>query len=455
MGVPWWWQGLTVIEVGVAVGLLGVLAWHRRRRRVPGALLAAFGVLAAWSALRLLAPPTGLWRWAHGPLVPVGERALFTLFLLLTAYALLQPLFPAYRQSLRWLLGSHIGFWALLSGAVWADFGAAWQPRAHFVNHWGSVAFALYELILMAVLLLTVGYVYRHTRSRPVLWAGTAFGVWFLSTGIHLVASLRGTDIPMEPGVWIRMGNLAAFLLLALAFLRPDPSRRAFAERYFADAQALVRRLEAELAEMAAAQARLEERQRIARELHDSVSQALFSVELQLSTADMLLDADPERARSTLAQARRTVHEAANDLRALIADLRPPALAGKSLPEALTDLARSLEESEGVPVEVRLDVEGRLSEAEEGELYRIVYEALTNAVKHAQPQHIVVALDLHPPAFRLTVADDGHGFDPQAIPPGHWGLTGMQERAERLGATFRLTTAPGQGTRIEVVRREA
>ena len=447
-----WWQGLTIAEGVVAAGLFGALLAARRRRRMPWALVSAFGVLVVWSALRLVTPPTGLWRLVRGPQVPVGDRALFTLFLILSAYALLYPLFPAYRLPLRWLLGSHLAFWALLTWAVWTDFRATWQPRVRFAPHWGNRAFAFYQLALLVVLILAVGYVYRHSRSRPLLWTGTAFGVWLLSIGIHLGAAFQGTEVSSGVGFWIRGGNLIAFLLLALAFLRPDPSRRAFAERYFADAQALVRRLEAELAEMAAVQARLEERQRIARELHDSVSQALFSVELQLSTAELLLEQNPAAARQPLTQARRTVHEAANDLRALIADLRPPALAGKALAEALQDLARSLEEVEGIPVTVQVDAQGRLSEAEEAELYRIAYEALNNAVRHGQARRIRVELELRPPAFRLVVADDGQGFDPQKVPAGHWGLVGMRERAESLGASFRLETAPGQGTRIEVTR---
>ena len=446
------WQTLTIAEAVVALGLFVALAWGRRRRNLPWGLLAAFGVLTVWAALRLIAPPTGLWRWVHGPIAAVGDRALFTLFLILTAYALLCPLFPAYRQPLRWLLGSHLAFWALLTWAVWSDFRATWQPRVRFAPHWGNRAFDLYQLALLMVLMLAVGYVYRHSRSRPLLWAGTAFGVWLLSVGIHLGAALQGTEVPAGIGLWIRGGNLVGFLLLALAFLRPDPSRRAFAEHYFADARALVQRLEDQLAEMAAVQARLEERQRLARELHDSVSQALFSVELQLSTAEMLLDQDPAAARRPLEQARRAVHEAANDLRALIADLRPPALAGKTLAEALQDFVRSLEEVEGVPVQLSLDVQGRLSEAEEAELYRIAYEALSNALRHGQPQRVTVHLWMRPPAFRLQVKDDGKGFDPQHTPPGHWGLIGMRERAERLGALFRLDSAPGQGTLIEVTR---
>ena len=447
------WTGMSAAEAAVALGLFIVLLWRRRRANIAVALVAAFGVLVLWGALHLLAPPTGFWRLLRGFWVPVADRALFTLFLILTAYALLSPLFPAYRQPFYWLLGSHVGFWILLTAATLADYHTIWQPRTRFSVHWGSVAYDVYQSVLLVVLLVAVGYVYRHGRARSLLWAGAAFALWLLSDAAHLIANLRGIEVSSGVGLGTRAASLVAFVLLAVAYLRPDPSRRAFAERYFADARALVQRLEDQIAEMAAVQARLEERQRLARELHDSVSQALFSTELQLSTAEIALDSDPPQARRLLARAHRTIHEAANDLRALIADLRPPALAGKTLPEALEDFARSLTEVEGVPVEVQLDVKGHLSEAEEAELYRVAYEAITNAMRHAQPQHIRVALSLTPPSFRLCVEDDGKGFDPQMTKPGHWGLAGMQERAERLGATFHLHSRPGKGTRVEIVRR--
>lgn len=449
------WKGLAAAEAAIAVVLFVLLAWRGRKKAIPAPLLVAFGMLVLWAGLRLISPPLGIWRWAHGFWVPVTDRALFTLFLILTAYALVQPLFPAYRLAIQWLLGSHLGFWALLTLASLYDFQQVWQPRVRFAAHWSNLAFGFYQAILLMALLFVVAYVYRHGHARSLRWAGASFAIWLLADVLHLSAALHGTTVPEGLGLLTRGAEMLAFVFLALAYWLPDPSRRAFAERYFADARALVQRLEAQLAEAIAAQARLEERQRLARELHDSVSQALFSTELQLGTAEMLLEEHPVAARERLRQARRTIHEAANDLRALIADLRPPALAGKSLAEALTDLARSLEEAEGLPVELDLQGQGRLKEAEEAELYRIAYEAMTNAVRHARPSRLTLALWLQPPAFRLVVSDDGQGFDPTQAAPGHWGLIGMRERAERLGAAFSLTTHPGRGTRIEIARGRA
>ncbi|HFC08521.1 MAG TPA: sensor histidine kinase [Chloroflexi bacterium] len=446
------WKTLAAAEATIALVLLALLLWRGRRKAMPRPLLLAFGVLVVWAGLRLVSPPLGIWRWLHGFWVPVSDRALFTLFLILTAYALVRPLFPAYRQAVYWLLGSHLGFWVLLTAAALYDFSRVWQPRARFTAHWSNLVFGLYQAALLLTVLMVVGYVYRHGRARSLGWAGAAFAIWLLADVLHLAAAIRGTNIPEGLGLITRGAEMLAFIFLALAYWLPDPSRRAFAERYFADAQAMVQRLEAQLAEMVAVQARLEERQRLARELHDSVSQALFSTELQLGTAEMLLENDPQAARERLEQARRTIHEAANDLRALIADLRPPALAGKTLTEALADFTHSLETVEGIPVVFEADVEGRLSEAEEAELYRIAYEALTNAVRHGQPHQINVSLWLRPPAFRLAIADDGQGFDPTHTPSGHWGLVGMRERAERLGASLAIDSAPGRGTRVEIVR---
>ena len=448
------WLTFAEIEALVTIAATAFLLYQSRKQGQETRLLVAgFVILSARALFHLVTPPEGVYRLFHGFWVPVLDQALMTLFFLLVAYALQYPLFPAYRQPITWILLDNLAFLMLLTGIVTYDFAAHWQPRTKFITHWGSIAFETYQFPLLLLIVAVTIYVYRRGRARSILLAAGAFALWSLSCLAHLGAGLTGAQLPAGWGWLTRGGDLLAVVLLALASTLPDSARQTFAQRYFADARATVKRLESQLAEMAAAKALLEERQRLARELHDSVSQALFGVELNISAAEMLLEQDPGQAQQRLERARQTAHEASGDLRALIADLRPPALAGKSILDSLRAFARSLEEAGQLAVRVEGGVEKPMSPAEEAELYRIAYEAVNNAAKHAQAAEIHVALQIDDPRFRLEVADDGIGFNPERRKPGSWGLVGMRERAERLGASLKIESTPGQGTRI-IVERE-
>jgi signal transduction histidine kinase len=446
------WITLSVVEAVVTAGATAYLALRSRKHSREVRLFAlGFVVLTLRSLFHLLTPPEGIYRLFHGFWVPVLDQALLTLFFILVAYALLYPLFPAYRQPVKWILVDNVGFLLLLSIIIGYDYSLHWQPKTKFLTHWGNVAFEVYQISLLLLILAVTVYVYGKGRSRSILLTAIAFGIWTISAGVRLWAGLEGSPFPSGWGYFIRGIDLLALLLLTGASTLPDSARQTFAQRYFADARTTVRELESRLAEVAAAKALLEERQRVARELHDSVSQALFGLELNLSAVEMLMEQNPEQARGLLEKARRTAHEALGDLRALIADLRPPALAGKSILEALQDFAKSLEGS-GATVRVEGRIERPLPPDEESELYRIAYEAINNAVKHAHASLISVSLLVAAPSFSLTVQDDGDGFDVTRRKEGSWGLIGMKERAERLGASLKIESAPGQGTRITVRR---
>ncbi len=446
------WITVSGIEALVTVGTTAYLVYRIRKHEGEVRLFAlGFLLLTLRALFHLVTPPEGLYRLFHGFWVPVLDQALLTLFFILVAYALLYPLFPAYRQPVKWILVDNLGFLLFLSAVVGYDYSLHWQPRMKFLAHWGSIAFETYQLSLLLLILAVTIYVYRKGKAHSILLTAIAFAIWSASSTARLWAGLAGSPLPSGWGYITRGADLLALLLLTAASTLPDSAKQTFAQRYFADARAAVRRLESQLAEMAAAKALLEERQRLARELHDSVSQALFSVELNLSTAEMLLEQDPEQAHKLLDRARHTAHEALGDLRALIADLRPPALAGKSILAALRAFSHSLEAS-GITVQVEGAVERPLSPVEEADLYRIAYESINNAAKHAQASLVSVSLWIDVPSFRLVVSDDGRGFDVASRKDGTWGLVGMRERAERLGASLTIESAPGRGTKIVVER---
>jgi signal transduction histidine kinase len=209
-------------------------------------------------------------------------------------------------------------------------------------------------------------------------------------------------------------------------------------------------RLEGELRRQAGELAAGEERAHLARELHDSVTQALFSMTLVSRSIEMLLDRDSDAAREQLGQLRELQREALAEMRALIFELRPGNLEQEGLVRALKTHAAALQGRLGLPIVVESDLADRLPLAAEEVLYRIAQEALHNVVKHASAQQVRVEVHRDGSGVRLRVEDDGKGFDPRAVPDGHLGLAGMRVRADRVGAVFTCTSRIGQGTTVEV-----
>jgi signal transduction histidine kinase len=198
------------------------------------------------------------------------------------------------------------------------------------------------------------------------------------------------------------------------------------------------------------------ERVRLSRELHDSVSQQLFGVSLGARTALELLTIDPQRARQPLTYALDLAEAALIEMRALILEMRPESLVEDGLVQALRRQAAAViaryKAEYGSAVELELPVvEPDLSIEAKEALYRIGLEALHNAAKHAQAARIVLRLtEDDEDRVRLEITDNGKGFDPSGHFPGHLGLKTMRERAEQVGGDLFIDSAPGQGTTIIV-----
>ncbi|SFK91605.1 GAF domain-containing sensor histidine kinase [Geodermatophilus ruber] len=201
--------------------------------------------------------------------------------------------------------------------------------------------------------------------------------------------------------------------------------------------------------------AALLERQRLARDLHDSVSQALFSMTLhartaQLAMAKLGLPDDGPLGR-TVGQLRELTQGALAEMRALIFELRPGALAEEGLLAAVTKQAAALGAREGLPITVTGPAERPQLPADvEEHLYRIVLEALHNVVKHARAGKAAVTVTADHDGLQILVEDDGAGFDPTVDHPGHLGLGTMRDRAAAIGAELVLDSAPGRGTRVGI-----
>lgn len=209
----------------------------------------------------------------------------------------------------------------------------------------------------------------------------------------------------------------------------------------------------ARLYQQAQAAAVLEERSRLARDLHDSISQQLFSMTLTAQAARAQLAKNPARAGTQLERLQETASAALAEMRALIFQLRPPGLSEQGLIATLQQHIQMLRRREGLRIDLFVQGEERDARGIEQALYRIAQEALNNVLKHAGARQVDVSLDLEPERTVMTIQDDGKGFDLRAASHGsgrHLGLVSMRERATELGGTLEIASAPGAGTRITV-----
>ena len=201
-----------------------------------------------------------------------------------------------------------------------------------------------------------------------------------------------------------------------------------------------------------ARQAVAEERTRIARELHDVVAHSMSVVVVQASAAQRVMASDPDRAREALASIEVTGRDSLGEMRRILGALRgddDAPLAPQPGLEQFAQLVRHCEEA-GLPVEVELAGSPReLPAGIELATYRIVQEALTNAVKHAGPAHAVVRLDYGDDRLDIEVTDDGRGAAADTITSGGQGLVGMRERVELFGGTFAAGPRTGGGYRVK------
>ncbi len=206
--------------------------------------------------------------------------------------------------------------------------------------------------------------------------------------------------------------------------------------------------------------AALEERQRLARDLHDAVSQSLFSASLIAEALPEVWEVDEDQGRQLLGKLRQLSRGALAEMRALLMELRPAALAEAGIRDLLRQLGQAVSGREGIPVEVEVEEICNLSPGVRIALYRIAQEALNNVVKHADASQVEVRLGCLRPGggsnpgagAQLLIRDDGRGFDTESeVSQERLGLWIMRERAASIGARLEIDSQPGKGTLVSVV----
>jgi signal transduction histidine kinase len=220
-------------------------------------------------------------------------------------------------------------------------------------------------------------------------------------------------------------------------------------------------RVEGELAQRAAETAVEAERSRLARELHDAVTQTLFSASLIAEALPVSWDGDPEEGRELLEELRQLNRGALAEMRTLLLELRPAALVEADLDDLIRQLAEAAIGREGMPIDVLVEGDGQLPSDVHIALYRIAQEALNNVLKHARATHVTVELKYEPATngkssggetqrVSLCIQDDGRGFDARESTADHMGLKIMQERAQAIGADIDISSQKDAGTKVFV-----
>jgi signal transduction histidine kinase len=209
--------------------------------------------------------------------------------------------------------------------------------------------------------------------------------------------------------------------------------------------------IEAREREQAQKLAAAEERQRLARELHDSVTQTLFTSTVMAESALRQWGNDPAKSHNLLRQLHYLNTTALAEMRLLLLELRPASLMQQQLPALIQHLTTSLESRTGLHMTTDLDEGIQMPPDIKVALYRILQEALNNVTKHAQATAVHIGLKDYANRVELTIQDNGKGFDAQQIRPSSLGLSIMRERAEKIGALLEMNSQPEQGTTIQVI----
>lgn len=304
-----------------------------------------------------------------------------------------------------------------------------------------------YFALLFAILGMQV--MQRSSRRTGAIW----LGLFFLLTVLPL-----GMNEGLLQGLTLALTYTAVNVFLGFYALTTQRAQQAHAQT-----QALAQELQEANAQLQAYSMQLEqlavarERNHLARELHDSVTQTIFSMTLTTQSALLLLERDPGQVQVQLDRLNELAQSALSEMQVLISKLRPEKVAAGGLAAALRrHLAeRHLPEGLSVALEVEGDPLARLAPAEEQGLYRIVQEALNNIVKHAGASQAHIRLHLAEP-FCMEIEDNGQGFDLQQVEQGRdkagrqVGLVSMGERAAEIGWNLQVITTPGAGARIRV-----
>jgi signal transduction histidine kinase len=325
---------------------------------------------------------------------------------------------------------------------------------------------------------LTISLATSESLGSPLFWGfGIVFGFIigiFISVGNILIMSLIGRIIPKKYQLLVIQLALNYIISVAIFYFGLLSIKDIFFKAYniptwvnplsislgvgvasvmisfffmYAGEKEEMLRLEKENKELAV----VDERNRIARELHDSVSQNLFGISLNLNTLDFMIEKDPQKAREITKLLRGMVEEVQTEMRLMIYELRPVTLSEKGFFEALESMVSLFRVRYNLDIYSDMKGDEALDSRKQLVLYRVLQESLNNIVKHAGTSKVKVALNIRNGAGEMLVQDNGYGFEVTEIDKSeHFGIKGMKERVEQIKGEFTLQSKLGKGTTITV-----
>jgi signal transduction histidine kinase len=219
--------------------------------------------------------------------------------------------------------------------------------------------------------------------------------------------------------------------------------------------QAAITLVNAQLYEQAQTLATLQERQRLAQNLHDAVNQSLFSASLIAEVLPRVWERNPDEGRQSLEDLRRLTRGAIAEMRGLLVELQPMVITDSDLGDLLRQLGDAFTGRTNIPIALTIAGKGMLPTDVQVALYRLCQEGLNNIAKHARANQVAMKLRYEAGAAELAIQDNGRGFDPTLVPPGHYGLNIMHERAKTIGALLSVSSQVGHGTEINISWRNS
>lgn len=337
-------------------------------------------------------------------------------------------------------------------------------PWGELIRVYRADEAVLFPLSTVA-LLATVGYVvaagvvqYRRGEGREAAVLAVGIG-WFLLMIVEETLASAGV-IDWPPSV--DFGFLGFVLALSLGMtdeaMETEKELRDYRsnlERMVQERTAELEQAQALLLDAAELEAAAAERSRLARELHDVVSQILFSINLVAGSLSRLWETDPPAAMRSTAELQRLTRGALAEMRTLLRELRPHTITETDLGTLITHLAQGLGARHDIPADVRVELEGELEPAVHLAYYRIAQEAMNNVAKHANASSLNGEVVGDADYLRLVIQDDGSGYEAGNGKGGSMGLAIMQERAEGIGARLVMTSELGKGTTVTVTWRRS
>jgi len=317
-------------------------------------------------------------------------------------------------------------------------------------NIWGVLLLLGQMLTLAFIIFAGLRQWLRGERqAASVLLGGMA---WFMIALFYEILAEAGlfAYIPLAESGFLGIA-IALSLQMANSVIKTEESLAAsekYLETIVTERTARLAETQAKLIEQTRESAVFDERQRIARDLHDAVSQTIYSASLIAEVLPQVWERNPDEGQRNLTKLRQLVRGALAEMRTLLFELRPSALENADLETLLPQLADAFTGRTQIPVEVTVSGNHSIPAEVKVAFYRITQEAFNNISKHASATEVMLTCEQQPDAVRLLITDNGRGFDTAARPTEQMGLAIMQERASAIKAQFELSSQPGAGTQL-------